>query len=729
MPAPFYDSPHPLKDNNSAGRSALVRSYTSPLLGSSTTTATGDSTTTTATGDSTTTTVPQSRSSLLSDTALYSLPPPAKRTLSSSSSSPSLSLRSYETKATTSTSPIKEEPRWHPFPRPWKYHPLGPLHTFTLHDSDTSYDYPGDGVNVHNFPAQLPPYISPADSPIERPSTPHSARDTHLEDRDRIATAHSLLGKTVNWPTQFRSNGVGNRHERFTDRSTNHDIPGEGDAVAAGCGQVDCDVMDVPESISAVMASESSSRSRKGTQLLGLFKENNKAIEERGRERQRREEKERAKEKERFEKRRNREDEKAKETVAKGIIGDVAANPLQSAPAEKNKENALCSDSVPVSRTKDDRNPPSSRDVTSLEAVPGDDSSRSVASTVSRPSSSPFLLPVPSTTADSLDAVDGRLKSIQTSCEGLADSGYHEGDDGCSRSPESQIESRASSYTSTVVDSRPSRKADVEGDEGLDHTVRDRDHCMPDHTASDHDEEEGEDEISSAVYFPHTTPSLARTPSASTIPSTRSQEASSDRPFQRHTGIVEGDNRPRIYSQHAANSSEVDLSIRNEDDEVLYHRDGEKRRRASVSEDDNPNYTSAASSVVSGFSDNSDYYESSTDDIERSVVEDSDVGVVTPTSRKTFPVPRAKDRHGCDSANNKLANAPPLGAVELKPYKHQVGGHTALFRFSKKAVCKSLSNRENEFYEAIETRHPELLKFLPRYIIHIPQTLLPCLQC
>ncbi|KAI9834153.1 MAG: hypothetical protein M1826_005264 [Phylliscum demangeonii] len=55
-------------------------------------------------------------------------------------------------------------------------------------------------------------------------------------------------------------------------------------------------------------------------------------------------------------------------------------------------------------------------------------------------------------------------------------------------------------------------------------------------------------------------------------------------------------------------------------------------------------------------------------------------------------------------------------AVELKPYNHQVGGHTTMFRFSRRAVCKSLSNRENEFYEAIERRHPELLGFLPRYI-------------
>ncbi|EGR44570.1 uncharacterized protein TRIREDRAFT_70076, partial [Trichoderma reesei QM6a] len=52
---------------------------------------------------------------------------------------------------------------------------------------------------------------------------------------------------------------------------------------------------------------------------------------------------------------------------------------------------------------------------------------------------------------------------------------------------------------------------------------------------------------------------------------------------------------------------------------------------------------------------------------------------------------------------------------ELIPYKHQVGGHNTLWRFSRRAVCKQLSNRENEFYETIERYHRDLLPFLPRY--------------
>lgn len=58
----------------------------------------------------------------------------------------------------------------------------------------------------------------------------------------------------------------------------------------------------------------------------------------------------------------------------------------------------------------------------------------------------------------------------------------------------------------------------------------------------------------------------------------------------------------------------------------------------------------------------------------------------------------------------------PLEAIELIPYKHQVGGHTTIWRFSKRAVCKQLNNRENEFYEKIERYHRDLLPFLPRCV-------------
>lgn len=62
----------------------------------------------------------------------------------------------------------------------------------------------------------------------------------------------------------------------------------------------------------------------------------------------------------------------------------------------------------------------------------------------------------------------------------------------------------------------------------------------------------------------------------------------------------------------------------------------------------------------------------------------------------------------------------PLDTIELIPYRHQVGGHTTMWRFSKRAVCKQLNNQENKFYETVESFHPELLKFLPRYVSPVP---------
>ena len=72
--------------------------------------------------------------------------------------------------------------------------------------------------------------------------------------------------------------------------------------------------------------------------------------------------------------------------------------------------------------------------------------------------------------------------------------------------------------------------------------------------------------------------------------------------------------------------------------------------------------------------------------------------------------------------DHQIEPAAPLEAIELIPYKHQVGGHTTLWRFSKRAVCKQLNNSENKFYENIERFHRDLLPFLPR-LDHLPTEL------
>lgn len=59
---------------------------------------------------------------------------------------------------------------------------------------------------------------------------------------------------------------------------------------------------------------------------------------------------------------------------------------------------------------------------------------------------------------------------------------------------------------------------------------------------------------------------------------------------------------------------------------------------------------------------------------------------------------------------------PPPNVVQLQPFNHQVGGHNHIFQFSRRAVCKPLVSRENQFYEALERDHPDMLAFVPQYL-------------
>ena len=84
-----------------------------------------------------------------------------------------------------------------------------------------------------------------------------------------------------------------------------------------------------------------------------------------------------------------------------------------------------------------------------------------------------------------------------------------------------------------------------------------------------------------------------------------------------------------------------------------------------------------------------------------------------------------------------------LPHIPLRPFRNQVGGHSAIYKFTKGAVCKvrfimtlffrvvctgshrnttftfffqPLVSRENLFYESVEREAPPLLGFIPRYL-------------
>lgn len=81
-------------------------------------------------------------------------------------------------------------------------------------------------------------------------------------------------------------------------------------------------------------------------------------------------------------------------------------------------------------------------------------------------------------------------------------------------------------------------------------------------------------------------------------------------------------------------------------------------------------------------------------------------------SSMTIGPPAESDQHSFALPND----ASPPTVVQLQPFDNQVGGHNSIFRFSKRAVCKPLVSRENQFYEAVEREHPRLLSFIPQYL-------------
>ncbi|KAL8776886.1 MAG: hypothetical protein Q9213_008095 [Squamulea squamosa] len=216
----------------------------------------------------------------------------------------------------------------------------------------------------------------------------------------------------------------------------------------------------------------------------------------------------------------------------------------------------------------------------------------------------------------------------------------------------------------------------------------------------ENEDDSDKEEISSALYYPHQAPS----PDALD----RRQNdwvASSGTIDQVHPeGLLEPESPGNLEDDTP--SEEVDIALQSQNQQRYLHGDLPKAR--SIQDE--------ASYFDSGLSSASESEYESLDESGRSTSGDetnllADAEVTPKASPGAFPTfLRSKPRKG------RARPAAPFGAVELKPYTHQVGGHSTVYKFSKRAVCKPLSNRENEFYEVIESQHPELLKFLPRYI-------------
>jgi len=205
------------------------------------------------------------------------------------------------------------------------------------------------------------------------------------------------------------------------------------------------------------------------------------------------------------------------------------------------------------------------------------------------------------------------------------------------------------------------------------------------------DEEEGDIEhISSAVYFPHHTldarPHLKERKSAELldeIDQGRQARAKETIPLQ----------PPRSRSQDNQDEGGIEFSLQSADENHYLHGDVQQSVPIIPEEVLATKRGSLATETASS---------ASGSETEFSGDQESDDEV--PASE----TPKA-------GAMFQRARSPtPPQAIELKPFKHQVGGHTALYRFSRRAICKKLNNRENKFYETVERFHPELLDYLPR---------------
>ena len=203
------------------------------------------------------------------------------------------------------------------------------------------------------------------------------------------------------------------------------------------------------------------------------------------------------------------------------------------------------------------------------------------------------------------------------------------------------------------------------------------------------DEEDSDREhISSATYFPHQGVALGDSPIDESQQEARKARAQASRPKDEQQAI---DDTPSLTRTE----------------------DGGNRPEGKFSLTRAPSNRSVDGRLVPGHSEENGYSDSEYESgysTSGSVSQASEDEETTPTATPTVKSIMAQ-------AKRRQSHAQPpeaVDAVELMPFRHQVGGHTTMYRFSRRAVCKQLNSKENMFYETIEKFHPELLGFMPR---------------
>ena len=200
------------------------------------------------------------------------------------------------------------------------------------------------------------------------------------------------------------------------------------------------------------------------------------------------------------------------------------------------------------------------------------------------------------------------------------------------------------------------------------------------------DEESDREHISSATYIPHHRVAVSDSPT-------------DDQMVQR---------KPEGKTQTAKQkdqSDDIDISLRSDDVQDYLHGDMSFSRAPSTADFEQLPGPLIQNETIPSDSENESFSEGY----------DTAVSEQEGTTPTATPLAVGKPKRSPEQRRVQQP-PPPIGAVELKPYRHQVGGHTTVYRFSRRAVCKQLNSKENMFYETIEKQHPELLGFMPKYI-------------
>jgi inositol-hexakisphosphate 5-kinase len=213
--------------------------------------------------------------------------------------------------------------------------------------------------------------------------------------------------------------------------------------------------------------------------------------------------------------------------------------------------------------------------------------------------------------------------------------------------------------------------------------------------------DENEEHISSAVYFPHPVPieeiEQFNVPPRRQLISGAQAEMGSAVPVA-------------TPSTDLAPPEHIDISVQSKHEKRVFHGDYQPPEDVQDEELDRDILPTIKERSTDSYAITSDSDLESGEDI--GVTSQTDDGEITPTAT---PIVASQPRRG----KRASISTGPKGAVLLEPYNHQVGGHSTIFRFSRRAVCKQLNNRENEFYERIERRHPDMLCFLPRFVTRL----------